>query len=388
MASNKITIIDCTSYNEASKRNRKRVAIDDVVNDIKPKIVHSDVSRYEVLGSRYLRPFFDIEKVPDEQTFDNLVCEFAMFFRTKVLNVHLPDEHTFEEGINIISDENAKSLIRHEKWLEITQEQKDVMKKELTDKGWSDVAVAEFVSTKPIKLAITFNPSSANHKGLSFHMILPEYKMSMFVIKFVVLVFTNDYEKGKVFKPYMDIRVYTQDRLFKLPYYVGISTQNDNKTVSRGGTIDTNTQNHHRIEDRWATTIDPYDYIIQNVYDIANPTGFNKRIQYSWESTAPKISPKDGKKKNKVKSSSNESVDNIINALIASKTRQTQRIKATFQAKLDFVKEHINKIEPFYATLIENVKEENAMSYNVISAIYKKLKTKLGIGLNDVDDDD
>ena len=388
MPSTKITIIDCRSYNEASRRNRKRVEIDAVVDAIKDQVVHSDISRYEVLGSRYLRPFFDIEKVPDEQTFDNLVCEFSTFFRTNVLNIRLPDEHTFEEGINIISDDAVKSLIRHERWSAITPEQKEVMKKELTDKGWSDAAVAEFVATRPIKMAITFNPSSANHKGLSFHLILPEYKMMMNTIKFVVLSFTNEYERGKQFKPYMDIRVYTQDRLFKLPYYVGITTKNDDKTAgSRGGTIDTNTSNHHRIENRWATTTDPFDYIIQNVCAIEKITGFGKQIQSSWDQTAAKISPKDGEKK-QVTPSSSGNVDSIINALVASKTRQAKRIKATFQSKFDFVKKHIGEIEPFYSTLIDSINEENAMSYNVVSAIYKKLKSKLGFGIADDDDDD
>lgn len=161
-----IWVVDINeSFYESSPRNWKRIECSDAFEE-QPNYL---ISRYEVLKDRYRRFYFDVENVPKDapETVDNFIKLFNDF------------------------------LIK-----------------------------ASYIA-EPMNYVKTLNVGSVNHEGLSYHVICYEYSADFIHQKAAVQAFL-DSEEGKQFEPYIDTSVYSKNRLFKLPYFVGIPKAEDN----------------------------------------------------------------------------------------------------------------------------------------------------------------
>lgn len=300
-----ITIIDCKqSYTEASPRNYKKVSLQSVIDEISDRTVHTDKSRYEVLREPERRIYFDIEGIPEDKP--EMISEIV-----GKLDAYL----------------KSIRLIDHD-----------------------------------LKYALTYNSGSLTHKGLSYHLILPEYKMNVKVIRNLVIAFTHS-DFGKDYIEYIDSSVYSSIRLFKLPYYIGMTRES----------IDTNPDNHHRI-----ITGDVADCIIQNTNDAKYLT-YDFDIKPEWYKESKRISPKFQQTINKT----------IRDAILKALPKQNEndslldkRIKY-LNYKLGIIlenKDKVNKIEYKCAERMKQVgiDKNTIKTYeSCIIIIYDKLKTKL-----------
>ena len=186
-----ITIIDVNnSFNEASRKNWKKVPIINLVEDMNKKTVNTTVSRYEILNSRMRKVYFDIEKIPADQPdlINEIIVKLQKFYQDKLKLESIKEVHTLNTG-------------------------------------------------------------SKTHEGLSYHLIFPEICVDYSKQKIGVVEFVNS-EEGSQYKDYIDTSVYSSIRLFKLPYYIGITNSG----------LDTNTDNYHRI-----ITGDSVDFLISAV---------------------------------------------------------------------------------------------------------------------------
>ena len=154
---------------------------------------------------------------------------------------------------------------------------------------------------KDLIFVITYNQSSANHIGRSYHLICTNYSMSFINMKGLIEEFVNT--DGIKYKEYVDCSVYSKKRLFKLPYYIGITHENQG--------LDDNLSNFHNIVSNFTTNQDDVknaDYISNLVY-AQNETEFmsyfviqhttntkflsmDYQTDASWSTS--KISPPDG----------------------------------------------------------------------------------------------
>ena len=159
----KYCIIDIKySFTENSKRHQKYVEASEIIETLnKRELIHT-YSRYEVLNKRIRRVYFDIEKIPKENT-------------------------------TLIND-----II-------------DSLKKFYCEK----LGITE------IEHVITYNYGSKTHEGLSYHVIFPKIAVDYSKQKLGVCEFVET-EEGKKYKEYIDTSIYSSSRLFKLPYYIGI----------------------------------------------------------------------------------------------------------------------------------------------------------------------
>ena len=87
------------------------------------------------------------------------------------------------------------------------------------------------------KYTLTMNAASANHSGLSYHVILP-YAMDYLLLKRCVAAFKV---KHPEYEKYVDQSVYSHNRLFRLPEQgkpTGQGIDNDDKHVIIQGSMD------------------------------------------------------------------------------------------------------------------------------------------------------
>ena len=300
-----ITIVDCKqSYMEACFRNYKQVSLQSVIDEISNRTVHTEKSRYEVLRENDRRIYFDIEGIPEDK----------------------PDMISDIVG-NLDAYMKSIGLIDHD-----------------------------------LKYALTYNAGSLTHKGHSYHLILPEYKMNFNINRNLVIAFTHS-DFGKEYIDYIDGVVYTNHRLFKLPYYIG---------MCKSG-IDTNPDNHHRI-----IVGDVSDCIIQDTRSAKYLT-YDFNIPSEWHKAVKRISPKFQQQLNKTIR------DTILKNLPKDDKPETlieKKIKY-LKYKLDTIlanKDKVNKIEYKCAERMQRVgvsKDTLKMYEACIIVIYDKLKPKL-----------
>lgn len=189
-----ITIVDCKhSYRDAAKKHYKQLPLNTIIDELTPNKVISNYSRFEILNNKYCRIYFDIECIPKD--------------KPNIIHTLINDLNTYMKSIHLI--------------------------------------------TTDFKYALTFNPESANHKGLSYHLILYEYSMDHITNKNLVMAFIHS-DYGKDYINYIDCSVYSKPHLFKLPYYIGMTKHG----------IDTNINNYHRI-----ITGEPIHCIIQYIHN-------------------------------------------------------------------------------------------------------------------------
>lgn len=149
------------SYSENKKKNYNYASIDNFVKLISTKNISSSI--FEVLRNEDLKIFFDIEKIPKDQT--NFIYD-------------------------IIGD--LKTWFAKE------------TKQELGD------------------FILTFNKDSNNHEGLSYHIIFFEWFTNMNNIRNLL---NNFLEEHSEYVPYMDGSVYSKDRLFKSINQIGVNNK-------------------------------------------------------------------------------------------------------------------------------------------------------------------
>ena len=162
------------SYTENKPRNHRYTTIDNYVNMIKNK--NEKTSIYEIFApNKNVKIYFDIEKIPfdEPKLIDDIIGDLRLFF-SKTTNLEL----------------------------------------------------GEYIKT--------INEHSANHKGLSYHLIFYEYHTSVINILCFLNEFLTEYPQ---YVKYMDGSVYSDDRLFKSINQIGV----------HGKYIDTNPENYHRI---------------------------------------------------------------------------------------------------------------------------------------------
>ena len=191
-----ITVIDCVRFDENQAKNYKEVPIDQA---FPLNYVITSTSRYEILRNQWRKVYFDVDGVPDTPENQDLPVRFV--------------------------------------------------------KGWCKW-IANFThrpELENMKYVITMNHDSVNHNGLSAHIVCWEYAMVATEIKNSVIMFCNTTDEGAEFKDYVDLVVYSQLRLFKLPNYVGIPI--DNK------------KNYHKIDPN-DTNIE--HYVIQSTKNCKN----------------------------------------------------------------------------------------------------------------------
>ena len=96
-----ITIIDVNnSFNEASRKNWKKVPIINLVEDMNKKTVNTTVSRYEILNSRMRKVYFDIEKIPADQPdlINEIIVKLQKFYQDKLKLESIKEVHTLNTG--------------------------------------------------------------------------------------------------------------------------------------------------------------------------------------------------------------------------------------------------------------------------------------------------
>ncbi len=182
-----INTVSLTSYMQSNCRNWKREKVHNLVDSLmkldESKTPVTTISKYEVLYETVRKIYFDIERIPfsDENAVFELLTDINKFFRKKC---------------------------------------GDQMKEDM-------------------KFIITYNKSSANHSGKSYHAYCMNYCMNFKILRNTVAEFVNT--DGKKYKDYVDCSVYSKNRLFKMPYYIGVVQDGLNSK------LDTNVDNHHMI---------------------------------------------------------------------------------------------------------------------------------------------
>lgn len=279
-----VSVVDVkNSYKDAANRYHKQLQIEDVVSEIETGKVITDYSRYEILNNVYCRIYFDIECIPKDKP--GMIYDLI-----KNLNEYM-------------------KLLR--------------------------------MITDDFKYALTFNSGSANHDGLSYHLILYEYSMKHTANKDLVISFVHS-DYGKEYVNYIDCSVYSKPHLFKLPYYIGMTKHG----------IDVNPDNHHRI-----ITGKPLQCIIQYIDDTS-------RIIYDFgeiksENPSTDISRKVNKKILKIR-------EKIVNGL---------KDAHITNHKSEFVIRNINMITKVKQKLVNQI--NRGIDKEVVDTLYSIVKSKL-----------
>lgn len=99
------------------------------------------------------------------------------------------------------------------------------------------------------RFALTMNTNSSTHEGLSYHLYFPCYKTTQSNILGLLTQFLA-WEEYKKYSPYIDMSVYSHNRLFRSP---------NQKGIGKNGIVKEN--DVHRVQHG-----DLSDCIIQNVY--------------------------------------------------------------------------------------------------------------------------
>ncbi len=205
-----VNTIAITSYVQNRRNKWKREKVNDLIEAIKlhdiSKIPNIEISKYEVLREQTRKIYFDIECIPS--------------------NDDLPKQDS-EELCSAGFHRNPRSA-RDELIHQILTDVNKFFRKKCKDQMHDDM-----------KFIITYNKSSANHPGKSYHAYCMNYCMNYKQLRNIICEFVNT--DGEKYKDYVDCSVYSKNRLFKMPYYIGL-TQVDNKSQ-----IDTNRDNHHFI---------------------------------------------------------------------------------------------------------------------------------------------
>lgn len=314
-----IIIVDCkTSYYDANKRNYKTVSVEEITDELRKKTVNTAISRYEVLKHNIRRLHFDIEKIPEDKP--SLIYEFIRDF-----NEYMREECSIEKNMNYV---------------------------------------------------LTFNNSSSAHKGLSYHVIFYEYSMDYRAIRDCLIAFIN-HDLGKPYADYIDVSIYSAIRLFKLPYYIGITKEG----------IDTNENNYHRIVEDSSESDDVSHVIIQDTED-CEEIKHTFDVKPEWKKSAKIISPfwqKGGTagaiiaKAIKANIEANtEAVSDIILKKLSYSDHEKE-IKET-KDKITFIYgyyEHLSSVRQKIAQLVSKVElnEQNISIYkNTVDRLYEQAK--------------
>ena len=205
-----INTVSLTTYLQSNRRNWKREKVCDLVDSLmkldESKTPVTTTSKYEVLYETVRKIYLDIERIPfsDENVVFELLTDINKFFRKKC---------------------------------------GDQMKDDM-------------------KFIITYNKSSANHSGKSYHAYCTNYCMNYKILRNTVAEFVNT--DGMQYKDYVDCSVYSKNRLFKMPYYIGIVQEG---TQSH---LDTNTDNYHMIISKCKTSMAEDDCEISDDEDTSD----------------------------------------------------------------------------------------------------------------------
>ena len=146
-------------------------------------------SCYEVLTKAIRKMYFDIENIPKESTemINDIIRDLKVFYEYK-----------------------------------ITTKSKEFKKPD------------KIPTKSKIKHVLTTNLASP-HDGLSYHLIFYNYSCNYLTLKDSIKEFLHYYPE---YSKFIDLAVYSKDRLFKIPYSYGIK---------KGESIQLNTDNYHRF---------------------------------------------------------------------------------------------------------------------------------------------
>lgn len=181
---NIIITVSLTDYTQNRPSRYSRMPVKYVANELfklSQNGVNTNISTYEVLKRDVRKIYFDIEKIPVDQPklIYDMMNDINDFFKNKA---------------------------------------------------------GDQLTNGDMRFIITHNGDSANHDGLSYHLICYNYSMSYQNMKGIITEFVNTV--GNKYFEYIDTSVYSTKRLFKLPYYIGI--------IKDGG-LDDNINNYHYI---------------------------------------------------------------------------------------------------------------------------------------------
>ena len=300
-----ITVVDCVnSYTEATHRNYKRLPIDKVIEEFASRTPITNKSRYEILKDKDRRIHFDIEKIPVD--------------KPNMINDIIRNLNDYMKSLKLIEND--------------------------------------------FKYALTSNSGSITHKGLSYHLILYEYTMNFNVNRNLVISFVHS-DYGKDYIEYIDCAIYTKLRLFKLPYYIGMSKDG----------IDTNADNHHRIIEG-----EPKDFIIQYTKESKFLT-YDFDVKPEWFKEQKRISPIFQQKVSKVVR--DVLVKGMKNIGLTNDNKE-KKIK-TLKFKLGFILENMDKLSKIKQKIVNRIKEVGINKETVdiyegsINIIYNIIKEEL-----------
>lgn len=159
------TYIDATDFSHCSPRSYKHTRN---INDLIPSTLCTEYSRYEVLQQQIRKIYFDVDGVKDEDF--SLVRNFADSYNEFMM---------------------SKGYIK-----------------------------------EPIEFAYTINTASANHSGLSSHIVAVKTTMDAKKQHTVLLEFLSEHPGADKFRDYVDTSVYSKRQLFKLPHFIGLPIGN------------------------------------------------------------------------------------------------------------------------------------------------------------------
>ncbi len=189
------TYVDATDFSQCSPRRYKTTRC---VHDLIPEVPFMEYSRYEVLQQQIRKIYFDIDGIKDEDF--SIVRNFSDSYNEFMMN-----------------------------------------------KGYIN---------EPIEFAYTINSASANHSGLSSHIIAVKTSMDVRKQHAVLLEFLSEHPGADKFRDYVDTSVYSKRQLFKLPHFIGLPMGN--------------MENYHSVVGDSRLT----DFVIQNTLNCnyINPT--------------------------------------------------------------------------------------------------------------------
>ena len=138
----------------------------------------------------------------------------------EILDLYTPTKLYFDiENINCNEKDFIYNIIRDLKIF--------VKSTTITDKNPNGIELTDYV--------LTFNNESSSHDGLSYHLIFNHYFSRPIGIKSLVL---NFIEKYPIYADYIDVVVYSKNRLFKSVNQLGIDGNINNKHVLVKGNIE------------------------------------------------------------------------------------------------------------------------------------------------------
>ena len=220
---------------------------------------------------------------------------------------------------------------------------------------------------------ITINKNSANHSGLSYHVIYDGVYSNIYNIGKFVSDYTNN--EGNFVKNFIDTSVYTKVRLFKLPYQIGsngkthkrsrrstnyhqiLLNYKDDKVTFNGDMIDEDIisefYQHHRLNKLGTSQIKQKEYIMSTIIQLiprnAKQCECNLNIKINFESVqrSGKLQTQNEKMKTNYNVSPVMNIQNNLEELIKVKVyalkefaNGDQLIEKIIEKYNNYVKEH------------------------------------------------